>query len=224
VYGEAAEVVRKCLPYDEQIESEFRNRKPVKYYCTTNDQNEDDIYEEAVPVHSSSSGASVTEEQPLDYKLMLLKRGRQTSAMSDERYRQFFAEADADNSGYLTLEELTTALRRRGYTDSDSKIKAMFRAVDDSGDNKISFQEYMVAMGQMPATDHKAASMRSCFRSFDKNGDGKIDRSELSAVFRELERSMSADELERIMRYADKDGSGTLDYNEFVDSVFGVRK
>jgi calmodulin len=144
--------------------------------------------------------------------------------MSADRYRQFFEEADTDRSGYLTLQEMTTALRRRGYRDSDSKIKAMFSVADDSGDNKISFDEYMIAMGQMPQADHKAAAMRACFRSFDKNGDGTIDRNELDAVFRELGRVMPAEDLQRIIQLADRDGSGSLDYHEFVQQVFGVKE
>jgi hypothetical protein len=33
--------------------------------------------------------------------------------------------------------------------------QAMFDAVDDSGDNLVSFDEYMQAMGQLPDRDHK---------------------------------------------------------------------
>lgn len=62
--------------------------------------------------------------------------------------------------------------------------------------------------------------MRSCFRSFDKNGDGMIDRSELDAVFREMGRVMDQRDLDRIIRMADKDQSGTIDYEEFIDLVF----
>ena len=46
---------------------------------------------------------------------------------SYDRYKAFFEEADADGSGQLTLDELTAALRRRGYTDSDTKIRASIK-------------------------------------------------------------------------------------------------
>jgi len=136
-------------------------------------------------------------------------------------YDKFFAEADADGSGYLTLDELTSMLRKKGYKDSDSKIRSMFRAVDTSGDNQISREEYNIAMGLMPPKDHKAATMRSVFRQFDLNGDGKIDRSELDQVFRSIGQVLSPDELQKIIRMADKDKSGTLDYEEFIEQVFG---
>jgi len=63
--------------------------------------------------------------------------------------------------------------------------------------------------------------MRGCFREFDHNGDGTIDRQELDQVFKSLGKTFSQDELDRMIGLADKDKSGTLDYEEFVKQVFG---
>jgi calmodulin len=138
-----------------------------------------------------------------------------------DKYQQFFAEADKDNSGFLSQDELIAALRKNGYKGDDSQIKTMFASVDFSGDNKISLDEYMAAMGQVPPKEHKAATMRSLFRSFDKDGSGAIERSELDAVFREMGKVFSDDELKRMIALADKDASGSLEYEEFITYVFG---
>ena len=42
---------------------------------------------------------------------------------SYDHITKFFAEADADGSGYLTLDELTAALRRNGYKGTDYEIR-----------------------------------------------------------------------------------------------------
>lgn len=141
--------------------------------------------------------------------------------MSSDGYRKFFTEADADGSGYLTLEELTAVLRKKGYKNSYSEIRGMFNAVDTSGDNKISLEEYLVAVGELPEKDHKGAAMRSCFRSFDKNGDGKIDSAELDQAFREMGKVLPRKDIERMIQLVDKDNSGTIDYEEFIAQVFG---
>ena len=41
----------------------------------------------------------------------------------EEQFDQFFAEADADGSGELTLDELLGMMKKRGYTGSDGDIK-----------------------------------------------------------------------------------------------------
>jgi Ca2+-binding EF-hand superfamily protein len=140
--------------------------------------------------------------------------------MSDT-YQKFFDDADKDKSGFLSQEELVAALRKNGYKGTDDQIKAMFNSVDFSGDNKISLDEYLAAMGQVPPKEHKAATMRSLFRSFDKDGSGSIDRSELDAVFKEMGKSFTDDELKRMIQLADKDATGTLEYEEFIGYVFG---
>jgi Ca2+-binding EF-hand superfamily protein len=136
-------------------------------------------------------------------------------------YEKFFSDADKDKSGFLSQDELVAALRKNGYKGDDAQITKMFASVDFSGDNKISKDEYLAAMGQVPPKEHKAATMRSLFRSFDKDGSGSIDRAELDAVFKEMGKSFSDDELKRMIQLADKDASGTLEYEEFIAHVFG---
>ena len=41
----------------------------------------------------------------------------------EEKYEKFFRDADTNNDGQLTLEELTSALRHHGYTGSDEDIQ-----------------------------------------------------------------------------------------------------
>lgn len=62
--------------------------------------------------------------------------------------------------------------------------------------------------------------MRQLFREFDKDGSGAIDRAELDAVFKELGKTMPQKDIDRIIELADKDKSGTLDYEEFMKQVF----
>lgn len=137
------------------------------------------------------------------------------------QYELFFKEADKDGSGFLTLNELTTMLRSKGYTESDDKIKAMFGSVDMSGDNKISLDEYMVAMGQVPPKNHQEASMRAVFREFDKDGSGQVDAKELKEVMNKCGSNLSDQEVARLVQLIDKDGSGTVSYEEFISHVFG---
>jgi len=48
-------------------------------------------------------------------------------------YEQFFREADADNSGFLTQAELTDVLRKKGYKEPESKIQVIAVGARNSG-------------------------------------------------------------------------------------------
>jgi len=141
---------------------------------------------------------------------------------SEAEYRKFFQEADLDKSGYLSMDELCKLLTAKGYRDSE--VRKWFRSVDTSNDNQISLEEFLSAMGCAPPNTDKEAILRQTFRQFDKDGNGSIDASELQAVFKEMGKHLSQEEYKRMIALGDGDGSGTLDYEEFIILVFGKRK
>jgi len=55
--------------------------------------------------------------------------------------------------------------------------------------------------------------LQESFRVFDKGGDGFICTSELRQVLVNLGESLSDDELEAMLREADVNGDGRVDYN-----------
>lgn len=62
---------------------------------------------------------------------------------------------------------------------------------------------------------------RSTFQVFDKDGDGKISMAELKTVMANLGENLTNDEIEEMIREADADGDGEVDYEEFVKMMGG---
>ena len=56
---------------------------------------------------------------------------------------------------------------------------------------------------------------------FDKDGDGKISSTELKQVMANLGEKLTDDEIEEMIREADADGDGEVDYEEFVKMMGG---
>lgn len=68
-------------------------------------------------------------------------------------------------------------------------------------------------------TQREAEELKEAFSLFDKNGDQSISREELGAVLRALGRNPTQKEVEDMMREADTDKSGNLNYDEYVQVI-----
>ena len=62
------------------------------------------------------------------------------------------------------------------------------------------------------------------FKSIDKNSDGKLSRKELIEGYTQILGELAEDEVDRIMKIADTDGSGEIDYSEWVIATMDKKK
>lgn len=96
------------------------------------------------------------------------------------------------------------------------------KALDTNCNGRIEFQEFYVFMqaemskiGDADFTQ-KEDVIRSAFKTFDKDGNGMIDAKELRIAMKKLGECLTDQELDDMMRQADVDGDGKIDYEEFV--------
>jgi calcium-dependent protein kinase len=62
------------------------------------------------------------------------------------------------------------------------------------------------------------------FKTFDKNGDGKLDKAEIQQGYEKYEGKIVGDEeIDEIFAQIDVDGSGYIDYTEFVASAMDMQ-
>lgn len=66
--------------------------------------------------------------------------------------------------------------------------------------------------------------LQRAFRQLDKNCDGKLSREELIEGYRLILGDLAEEEVDRIMKIADADGSGEIDYSEWVVATMDKRK
>ena len=90
----------------------------------------------------------------------------------------------------------------------------MMTEVDTDGDGEIDFDEFLSMMKEMSGDSEK--ELLQAFQVFDKNKDGFISVDELRQVMATLGETQSQEEIEEMIKEADQDGDGQVDYNEFV--------
>uniref|UniRef100_A0A7S0WKH2 Calcium-dependent protein kinase n=1 Tax=Chlamydomonas leiostraca TaxID=1034604 RepID=A0A7S0WKH2_9CHLO len=126
--------------------------------------------------------------------------------------RELFLEIDKDKSGTITVEEFGLALRKKGQLLPEADIKRILEDADVNGDGTIDYEEFLAAtinLGKLEREDH----LKKAFEHFDLDGNGEITRDELQQALANL--GIKDDHIQEIIVEVDKDGSGTIDYNEF---------
>ncbi|XP_074654419.1 uncharacterized protein LOC141908318 [Tubulanus polymorphus] len=124
-----------------------------------------------------------------------------------------FNEADKNNDGFLTIDELRLALQNNPRPDIE--CQDLFDALDADEDGKVSKEEYIT--GLMKGCYAKQ-ELRAIFKKIDKNGDGFIDINEFKQAFEECgSKGYDCSYFEEKIREFDTNSDLKLDWNEFLD-------
>ncbi|XP_067649338.1 uncharacterized protein [Haliotis asinina] len=137
-------------------------------------------------------------------------------ATSEElkRYEAFFDHADADKSGYLTIQELKKCLKNSGF--DDQTIVDMFVEFDKDGDRQVTKAEFLGALGRLPPSRLDEAKLRKAFKDIDRDGSGTLDAAEIKRALSSCGTKISDATAERIIKEVDRDGDGKVNINEFL--------
>lgn len=133
-----------------------------------------------------------------------------------ETLKSAFKACDNDDSGLISMRELKVACVNSGYEISDGQLEFIFNTIDKDKSGEVDFDEFLnfIYICQFSQTEFQQAKL--IFDGFDENGGGTIDRDELSGAFERLGVEISDEELEQAFCLFDKDNSGELDFNEYL--------
>ncbi|KAJ8308903.1 hypothetical protein KUTeg_013777 [Tegillarca granosa] len=129
-----------------------------------------------------------------------------------EDIRQAFETFDLNGDGHITIEELEKAMQIAGANPTKSQLKEMIAEMDTDGNGTIEYPEFLEYMVRYKENPNSNDSLTDAFRILDRDGSGKITSKELKAVMKELGDGLTDEEAEEMIKMADKDGSGDVDY------------
>jgi len=94
-----------------------------------------------------------------------------------------------------------------------------------SGSGQLEFEEFCMMssrfLGEEEDPEAMRQELREAFRLYDKEGNGYITTDVLKEIFRELDNTIDADDLDDMIDEIDSDGSGTVDFEEFMEVMTG---
>lgn len=139
--------------------------------------------------------------------------------LSEEKIAEFraaFELFDKDRDGKITTKELGTVMRNLGQNPTDSELQEMINEVDLDGNGNIDFKEFLGLMVRKMKDTDTEEELLEAFKVFDRDGNGLISSIELRHVMTQLGEKLSDDEVEEMIKEADQDGDGYINYEEFV--------
>ncbi|KAJ3763907.1 hypothetical protein EV360DRAFT_91528 [Lentinula raphanica] len=128
-------------------------------------------------------------------------------------FKEAFSLFDKDGDGKITTKELGTVMRSLGQNPTEAELQEMINEVDSDGNGTVDFPEFLSMMARKMKDIDSEEEIKEAFKVFDKDGNGFISAAELRHVMTNLGEKLTDDEVDEMMREADEDGNGRIDYN-----------
>ncbi|XP_064085548.1 troponin C, isotype gamma-like [Macrobrachium nipponense] len=138
--------------------------------------------------------------------------------------RKAFDSFDTEKQGFITADTVGTILRMMGVKISEKNLAEVIAETDEDGSGQIEFEEFIELSAKfLIEEDEEAlkAELKEAFRIYDKEGNGFITTDVLREILSEIDNKLTATDLDGIIEEVDEDGSGTLDFDEFMEMMSG---
>lgn len=132
-----------------------------------------------------------------------------------EELQEAFNMFDKAKSGSIAASDLGPVMSALGQQMSEVELKEM------SGElgAKISFKAFCDNIDKKLKGPTNAADVKAAFAVFDKTGTGVVSAQYLKKIMSELGEQLSPAEVEVLLKNADVDGSGNINYEAFMKKM-----
>lgn len=173
---------------------------------------------------SVDSGSSSTSKMD-SKKVQMLPQTKESIAklarlyhVSEKRLQHFyeaFQLFDKNSDGSITASEIDAVMKSLGILVSDEELIAVINKVDVNKNGTIEFEEFLRLMVQHADSQNDADDIKHAFEIFDRDKDGYISSAELSMVMKSIGESFNEADIGNLIKEADKDGDGKVNFEEF---------
>merc|ERR1719266_206302 len=96
--------------------------------------------------------------------------------------------------------------------------------VDEEETGKFTFMMFCQVAAKFMIEDDEeqmTEELKEAFRIYDKECQGFITNDVLKDILREIDSTLTEEDLDHIVEEVDEDGSGTMDFDEFQEMMMG---
>ncbi|XP_033218836.1 troponin C-like [Belonocnema kinseyi] len=155
------------------------------------------------------------------------KLGATPNKMDEEQVqmlRRAFSMFDSQKQGKIEKEKVRTILNTLGHTFDDHELETLLKEEEDEDDSgRLNFESFYRVACHFQEEDDEALQkeLKEAFRLYDKEGNGYIPTSSLREILAALDDQITPDQMDGMIAEIDTDGSGTVDFDEFMEMMTG---
>ena len=127
--------------------------------------------------------------------------------------REAFEQYDKDKDGVISIKELGELMTKLGQAPTETELQDMINEVDVDGN------EFIGLMARRMRDTDTEEELMEAFKVFDRDGNNFITNAELKHVMLALGEKVTDEEVDEMIREADTNNDGCINYDEFVRMV-----
>ena len=149
--------------------------------------------------------------------LGLLEKCNYLNNNQTKSVKEFFNAADKNGDGVITEQELYDALKEVDGGIGMKDVKSIMSAIDADNDGYMDYDELLSTRIARKLQSNEDR-LRKVFGLLDFDKSGKISGKELKGALDsiELEKKLSENQCEKMIKECDVDGDGEIDFEEFI--------
>merc|ERR1712054_747104 len=130
----------------------------------------------------------------------------------------------SNEDGAIPADNVGSILSMMGMKFKPSALKEIIEEIDEDGSGLLEFGEFCQLAARFLVEEDEESlkkELKDAFRIYDKECMGYISTDTLKEILKELDNKLTDDDLNNIIEEVDEDGSGTLDFDEFMEMMAG---
>ncbi|CAB0001020.1 unnamed protein product [Nesidiocoris tenuis] len=138
--------------------------------------------------------------------------------------RKTFQMFDTTKCGYIDTHSISTIFTTMGQVLDDEELTKIVTRVDYEGKGRVNFDGFCEIASHFLDDDDAEAmqeELKEAFRLYDKEGNGYITTGVLKEILAALDDKLTPEDLDGMISEIDTDGSGTVDFDEFMEMMTG---
>lgn len=142
-----------------------------------------------------------------------------------EIIRKAFTMFDTGKTGFIETIKIATILNTIGQLFDETALNELIRKNDPDKTGQVNFDGFFEIVSPFLEEDLDEAEtqqeLKEAFRLYDREGNGYITTGTLKEILAALDDNLTSRDLDGIIAEIDTDGSGTVDFDEFMEMMTG---